>query len=298
MLGADAFLIAEERLTLIDAGMVGSRIMLERYLRRIGRRIDELETDHLHARPSGPHRRRERARSRPRRRRGPHPSRRPRRAAAPPARGAGAHRRQRRPSRAADPVPDARTRRPDADRGRRRSCRCSAACGWSTRRVTRRAASACTRPASGCSSPATCCRSFAGRLTYASAFFSHDHAGRARVGRAPGRAGRRDDRPVSLPAVERRLQRSTSRAGDAGDRLSASGRAHRGTGRGGASSGPGRNRRARGTRPPRAPGAAPSVVAVTVAVRGEPRRMPISPKTSPGPSVRSSTSRRRRPAPG
>ena len=43
MLGADAFLIAEERLTLIDAGMVGSRIILERYLRRIGRRIDELE---------------------------------------------------------------------------------------------------------------------------------------------------------------------------------------------------------------------------------------------------------------
>ena len=44
MLGADAFLIAEERLTLIDAGMVGSRIMLERYLRRIGRRLDELDS--------------------------------------------------------------------------------------------------------------------------------------------------------------------------------------------------------------------------------------------------------------
>ncbi|MBA2264441.1 MAG: MBL fold metallo-hydrolase [Chloroflexi bacterium] len=43
MLGADAFLIAEERLTLIDAGMVGSRLMLERYLRRIGRRTEELE---------------------------------------------------------------------------------------------------------------------------------------------------------------------------------------------------------------------------------------------------------------
>lgn len=43
MLGADAFLIAEERLSLIDAGMVGSRIMLERYLRRIGRRTEELE---------------------------------------------------------------------------------------------------------------------------------------------------------------------------------------------------------------------------------------------------------------
>lgn len=43
MLGADAFLIAEERLTLIDAGMVGSRLMLERYLRRIGRRLDELD---------------------------------------------------------------------------------------------------------------------------------------------------------------------------------------------------------------------------------------------------------------
>ena len=33
MLGADSFLIAEDRLTLIDAGMVGSRRMLERYLR-------------------------------------------------------------------------------------------------------------------------------------------------------------------------------------------------------------------------------------------------------------------------
>jgi glyoxylase-like metal-dependent hydrolase (beta-lactamase superfamily II) len=42
MLGADAFLIVEDRLTLIDAGMVGSRLMLERYLRRIGRRLDEL----------------------------------------------------------------------------------------------------------------------------------------------------------------------------------------------------------------------------------------------------------------
>jgi glyoxylase-like metal-dependent hydrolase (beta-lactamase superfamily II) len=43
MLGADAFLLADNRLTLIDAGMVGSRLLLERYLRRIGRRLDELE---------------------------------------------------------------------------------------------------------------------------------------------------------------------------------------------------------------------------------------------------------------
>ena len=43
MLGADSFLLVEDRLTLIDAGMVGSRLMLERYLRRIGRRIDELD---------------------------------------------------------------------------------------------------------------------------------------------------------------------------------------------------------------------------------------------------------------
>lgn len=43
MLGADSFLLVEDRLTLIDAGMVGSRLMLERYLRRIGRRMDELE---------------------------------------------------------------------------------------------------------------------------------------------------------------------------------------------------------------------------------------------------------------
>lgn len=43
MLGADAFLITEDRLTLVDAGMMGSRLMLERYLRRIGRRMDELD---------------------------------------------------------------------------------------------------------------------------------------------------------------------------------------------------------------------------------------------------------------
>lgn len=43
MLGADAFLLAEERLTLIDAGTVGSRLMLERYLRRIGRSLDEVD---------------------------------------------------------------------------------------------------------------------------------------------------------------------------------------------------------------------------------------------------------------
>jgi len=43
MRGADSFLIAEERLTLIDAGMVGSRRMLDRHLRDIGRSFDELE---------------------------------------------------------------------------------------------------------------------------------------------------------------------------------------------------------------------------------------------------------------
>lgn len=43
MLGADSFLLADERLTLIDAGMVGSRLSLERELRRIGRGLDELE---------------------------------------------------------------------------------------------------------------------------------------------------------------------------------------------------------------------------------------------------------------
>jgi glyoxylase-like metal-dependent hydrolase (beta-lactamase superfamily II) len=42
MLGADAFLIVEDRLTLIDAGMMGSRLLLERYLRRIGRGLNEL----------------------------------------------------------------------------------------------------------------------------------------------------------------------------------------------------------------------------------------------------------------
>lgn len=43
MVGADSFLIAEERLTLIDAGMSGSRRLLERHVREIGRSLDELE---------------------------------------------------------------------------------------------------------------------------------------------------------------------------------------------------------------------------------------------------------------
>jgi glyoxylase-like metal-dependent hydrolase (beta-lactamase superfamily II) len=43
LLSCTAFLIAEERLTLIDAGLPGSRRPLERYLKRIGRRLDELD---------------------------------------------------------------------------------------------------------------------------------------------------------------------------------------------------------------------------------------------------------------
>jgi glyoxylase-like metal-dependent hydrolase (beta-lactamase superfamily II) len=43
LLGSTAFLVVEDRLTLIDAGLVGSRLSLERYLRRIGRSIDELD---------------------------------------------------------------------------------------------------------------------------------------------------------------------------------------------------------------------------------------------------------------
>ena len=43
MLGADAFLLTEDRLTLIDAGMVGSRRRITRYVARIGRSIDELD---------------------------------------------------------------------------------------------------------------------------------------------------------------------------------------------------------------------------------------------------------------
>lgn len=43
LLGSNGFLLTERRLTLIDAGLAGSRPMLLRYLRRIGRSIDELE---------------------------------------------------------------------------------------------------------------------------------------------------------------------------------------------------------------------------------------------------------------
>jgi glyoxylase-like metal-dependent hydrolase (beta-lactamase superfamily II) len=42
MLGADAFLLLDERPTLIDAGMVGSEGRLRRYMRRIGRDMSEL----------------------------------------------------------------------------------------------------------------------------------------------------------------------------------------------------------------------------------------------------------------
>ena len=44
MLGSDVYLFSDERLTLIDAGMVGARRVLERYLRGLGRRLDELDT--------------------------------------------------------------------------------------------------------------------------------------------------------------------------------------------------------------------------------------------------------------
>jgi glyoxylase-like metal-dependent hydrolase (beta-lactamase superfamily II) len=43
LLSCTGYLITEERLTLIDAGLPGSRRPLESYLRRIGRRIEELE---------------------------------------------------------------------------------------------------------------------------------------------------------------------------------------------------------------------------------------------------------------
>ena len=42
MLGTDAFLFADERLTLIDAGMIGSRRSLDRYVRSIRRDVAEL----------------------------------------------------------------------------------------------------------------------------------------------------------------------------------------------------------------------------------------------------------------
>ena len=43
MRGADSFLIAEDRLTLIDAGMVGSRRTLGRQLQGMGRSLDQLK---------------------------------------------------------------------------------------------------------------------------------------------------------------------------------------------------------------------------------------------------------------
>jgi len=43
LLGANAFLIAEERLTLIDAGLAGSRPLLLRHLHQIGRSVDEID---------------------------------------------------------------------------------------------------------------------------------------------------------------------------------------------------------------------------------------------------------------
>jgi glyoxylase-like metal-dependent hydrolase (beta-lactamase superfamily II) len=43
LLGCTGYLITEDRLTLIDAGLPGSKRPLQRYLRRIGRSIDELD---------------------------------------------------------------------------------------------------------------------------------------------------------------------------------------------------------------------------------------------------------------
>ena len=43
LLSCTGYLLTEERLTLIDAGLPGSRRPLERYLARIGRRLDEVE---------------------------------------------------------------------------------------------------------------------------------------------------------------------------------------------------------------------------------------------------------------
>ena len=43
MLGADSFVLGDDRITLIDAGMAGSRRTIERYLHRIGRTMAELE---------------------------------------------------------------------------------------------------------------------------------------------------------------------------------------------------------------------------------------------------------------
>jgi glyoxylase-like metal-dependent hydrolase (beta-lactamase superfamily II) len=43
LLSCTGYLITEQRLTLIDAGLPGSRRPLERYLRRIGRGLEQLE---------------------------------------------------------------------------------------------------------------------------------------------------------------------------------------------------------------------------------------------------------------
>ncbi len=43
LIGADAFLIAEDELTLVDAGHRGSIVMLRRYLARIGRNMSDIK---------------------------------------------------------------------------------------------------------------------------------------------------------------------------------------------------------------------------------------------------------------
>ena len=43
MLGADSFVLGEDRITLIDAGMAGSRRTIERQLRQMGRTLADLE---------------------------------------------------------------------------------------------------------------------------------------------------------------------------------------------------------------------------------------------------------------
>ena len=220
MLGADSFVVAEERLTLIDAGMLGSRRALERQLQRLGRSLDEMariicthgHPDHI----GGVH---ELIRDRDDVEVLIHPADLARAPAA-AARRARRLRGRGRAARPADPVSDPSAGELHADRGRGAAAGARWAAGGSHARPhagqrvpLRRAASAALhrRRAPGHPRPSHLCQRA----------LQPRPRGRARICRAAGVARGRHDRPLPLSTLDRRRQRRAPRARGGGGELTA-----------------------------------------------------------------------------
>ena len=185
MLGADSFLIAEERLTLIDAGMVGSRRMLHRHLRGMGRSIDELERIICtHGHPDHIGGVNELVRGRDDVEVLIHPA--DLEGLQLPCERRSRARRTGRSARSPDPVPDPRARA-SARRSRTATCcRFSAGCRSSTPPATPREACASTPSDPRLLFTGDVLQVIRGHLAFASPIFSHDHAQAAGIGRATG----------------------------------------------------------------------------------------------------------------